>query len=300
MRLRLVMGGCRRGVFGPQRSPLHAERSEDAVRILLRQRCIEAVVVELVAAHRGGEREQSVAGELVGVGVAELSHLVDGCGAQRRGRQEERRHGIGEPARRGDRCGIRSLHRAPKEERNPHRGERDSGQDQGDGIRLADVADDLVRIEEVVDGDEIEPGGEFEPERRLRNHAEQEHEQGQREPAEAQAAMDAGCPPTAGQQRFVEQHGCQEHGEGGKVEPEPLRKHRGPQGRRHGGCPGPRRKPDACQRAGGERDPRVEKRNAGSKARVETPIDHCFGRVHGRCAGARAIVVPGEPAAPVL
>ena len=42
-------------------------------------RRVEPVVVELVAAHRGRESEETVARELVGVGVADLSHLVDGA-----------------------------------------------------------------------------------------------------------------------------------------------------------------------------------------------------------------------------
>ena len=41
-------------------------------------------------------------------------------------------------------------------------------------------------VEQVVDGDEVEACGELQPERRLGDRAEQQHEQNGREPGEAQ------------------------------------------------------------------------------------------------------------------
>ena len=63
--------------------------------------------------------------------------------------------------------------------------------DPRDRIRLADVADHLVGVEQVVDRDEIEARGEFLPEHRFGDGDEQQHEQDQREPSEAQHAVRA-------------------------------------------------------------------------------------------------------------
>ncbi len=62
---------------------------------------------------------------------------------------------------------------------------------QGTGIRLSDVADHLVGVEEVVDRDEVEACGEFQPEGRLGDGAEQQYGQDQREPDEAKESMRA-------------------------------------------------------------------------------------------------------------
>jgi hypothetical protein len=60
-----------------QRLALHAERREQPVRLFLRHRRVEALVVELVAPRRRREAEDPVARELVGVRIAAPAHLLD-------------------------------------------------------------------------------------------------------------------------------------------------------------------------------------------------------------------------------
>ncbi len=77
---------------GGERLALHAQLQQDRIRAGLRDRAVEAVVVELVAPECGREAEQPVARELVGIGVAARVHLVhvrDGD-AERRQRHGER------------------------------------------------------------------------------------------------------------------------------------------------------------------------------------------------------------------
>ena len=245
-----------------ERLALDAEPAQDAVGLLLRDRGVEAVVVEFVAAHRRGEGEEAVGRELVGVGVADRAHLVDRRGGHRRQRNHDRRGGVGEAAAPRDGLRVGAPQPRPDRERDGQSRHRQAADDPGDRIRFADVADHLVRIEQVVDGDEVETRRELEPERGLGDGPEQQHEHAEREPGEAKRAMGAMGAPARGQQRFVQPDRRQQHRQHRKVEPQPLRQHGGPVGERHGIESGPQREADAGEREHRQRGERVEQGNA--------------------------------------
>ena len=100
----------------------------------------------------------------------------------------------------------------------PDRGEGDAADDKREGVGLADVADDLGGVDDVIDRDEVEAGLELVPEDELGEGGE---EQAGGEGEERGVGEGAG-PPRAegagGQEGEQEGEGDEQPGDGGEVE----------------------------------------------------------------------------------
>ena len=81
---------------------------------------------------------------------------------------------------------------------------RQGGEDLPGRIALPDVGDHLGRIDQVVDGDEIEPAVELLEEEPLRRGAEQRAEKSDHEACGERPLLPARLPPALGEQRKIE------------------------------------------------------------------------------------------------
>jgi hypothetical protein len=80
---------------------------------------------------------------------------------------------------------------------------RDGDEDLPRRIALPDIGDDFGRVEQVVDGDEVEPAVELLEEEPLRGGGEQRTEEGAARPLRA-PLLPAGLPPALGKQREID------------------------------------------------------------------------------------------------
>ena len=140
-----------------QRSALHPHGLKNAVRLALRHCSIKAIEIQLVPPHGRRQREQTVPGDLVRIGVACPFHLVHADREPRdHGQNHTRCHQLGALDAR-DLDVVHVSNGAPQEPDNETSHHCDGRQDGWNRIGLPDVADHLLRVEQVVDRDEVEP-----------------------------------------------------------------------------------------------------------------------------------------------
>jgi len=148
------------------------------------QGAIEARVVQVAAAEGVEELVDAVAGQLVDVGVvAAVLH-----GAVDRQHRDHRQHQPAEhhlAAGREPAAGIDRAQPAPGRPHDDQRQQADQAHPQPDRVRLADVADHLGGVDQIVDRDEVEAHAELAPEHELRGgHEQQPVHQQQRDQVE--------------------------------------------------------------------------------------------------------------------
>ena len=140
--------------------------AQDRPRLGFRQGGVEAAIVDLVVAKGREELVRPVAGELAPIGVLFLPHgeiLVDETRIEGGEHDQPGEGGKARLERQG-----RGLQRAGD---HPAQGEGQREREHGKprdqrphGVGLADVVDHFRGVDEVIDGDEVEPRAEFVPE----------------------------------------------------------------------------------------------------------------------------------------
>ena len=179
------------------------------VGLLDRHRRIEAVVVDLVGIKCVEELPVTVAGQLLRLDAAR--EFLPRRRNQQVGRQRHRDvtgHLQGSPAE----AGRRRLRRAPER---PHRQRDKDGrrrcepqQDRRQSVRLADVADHLARVDQVIDRDEVEARRKFVPEHEFRcgrENKDAECDRGQRNRRRTEGPARTARRPGPGEQRNRQQ-----------------------------------------------------------------------------------------------
>ena len=194
-------------------------------RLGQRQGRVVAFHAELVASVGGEELVEPVASELVGVVVRRpvLQVAVDERRERGRGAQPAPRRGRARVATRAARRTIARALRAASTV-SPCGSERERAEHPADRVGLPDVAEDLVGVEEVVHGDEVEARAELLPEQPFRDREQQRPEARDAEQDERGGAVD----PRAGEPVRCEREPQQERRDrvsgGNEVEREPQRK----------------------------------------------------------------------------
>ena len=198
---------------------------------------IKLVVVELIVAERGEKRPGAVFGELAIVVVGKIGQVgrIEGEAVEQTGgHPHEGTHVT--PASRLARVLYGAQHEtgAPTEQViKGRRAKTEGAEDQRQVVGLADIAHHLGGVNEVVDGDKIEPRAEFVPENQLgggieqqsadRNHAE-----------EMQQKLDRAMIKSVARQNRQQQH----DGQGSKTSGAEVEKQAPEKGSEKAGVPG--------------------------------------------------------------
>ena len=141
-----------------------------------RKGLIELVVIELVVPEGGEERPDTVLRQLAVVVVGEVGELARVETEAREGRGEEPDAAVKQAPPERLRLGrkpARDQARAPEQRVTDERRREKSRIDQRHRVRLPDVVHHLLRVDEVVDGDEVEADAKLVPEHPLRHRAEE-------------------------------------------------------------------------------------------------------------------------------
>jgi hypothetical protein len=207
---------------------------QDLVGAFGRHRRIEAAVVQFVAPKRRGKGHQPVADQFIGVGVLRKLHLIDVGQLPGEQREAEGQRGAGRalaPAGDGTLAGGQKPAARPGER---HGEQGDTGNQRADRVGLADIADHLVGVDQIVDGNEIEAGGKLLPEGCLGQGAKEQRKAGQKKQDQAQPALPASRLPAARPDGQQQPGGRQQPGEHRQIEADAAQEYFRPQRWRHG------------------------------------------------------------------
>ena len=211
-----------------QRGALHTQGDQRGVGLCLRNGAVKLVIVQLVAALRGGDGEQAVAGQLGGVAVV-VCHLVHIGEEHHRGGDGQRRQRQGQALPGCQGLAVCTLDRRSDRQQQHGGHGTNTGQNLTHRVGFADIADHLGGVNQIIEGDEVETGRKLQPERGLGHRAKQQQRHRRPQPGEAQRAVPALQAPLGWQQRLVQAHGGEQNAGNAEVKPQPFGENLGPE-----------------------------------------------------------------------